>query len=571
MEEKKKKAISAHAQLGTSTPATAMEPQGLLKLPAELLDRIYTYLDWDASVDLEPTQPNVVSLSLTCKRLRETALPTLFRHVILHLRWRNDVLLEPSLFRLRRDHAHLARHVRTVMIEVQYEQLSKPVSLPSSHDALEKAWAKYQRAFDASSQHRPFITGGSVADWLNPSCVPNQHLPDSSIEDWRDHALNQYSTLKDQLETAGGSIADLAWLAEHQAAERQVAYENQRRRKEQHAADIRKHENDIRTFRETGQYPLDSDEDQGQDGCPPPRDPKMWTARSRAKLQLDAFALALNCIPPSTRSLILKAVPLHPAVNASQNFALSTTAAAIRLLGPNLATMSILTREVTTYDMPESILSRIEARRPQWGETMHVTPEVLSQLKCLKTLRLSGAAQDHGFKRTSKDLSKSQYWSTVSPALETLELWHIDADEAKLLSFLRAFAGVRHVRLHYMKLSSAHAPRPANMSWECAQGVSLLQFAVSFRRAMPNSSLHLHDVNHFHKAHVPAAAVRFISAAVCMVGSTVDDDRVQRLMQDFESFYSSWQSQEAEVIDKVVQNKEFGKLVDEAMSSRFRA
>lgn len=549
-----------------------MEPQGLLKLPAELLDRIYTHLDWCPLVALEPTRPDIFSLSLTCKRLRETVLPTLFRHVTLRLRWCNDVLLEPAVFRLRKEHPDLARHVRCVMIEVEYDQLSRPLSSQSSYDALEKAWARYQRDFDASSAYRPFVLDGGVENWLIPREPSGQAQIDSSLETYRTHAVNHYRALHASLEAAGGSSDDFAWLAENQAAERQEAYIYQQRRKERFAQNIRKQANEDRIFRATGQYPADDDFDNAgmNYSTPPPKDPKMWTERSRAKLRIDALALALSCVPPSAQSLILNAVAPGPDINHLQNLALAVTAETIVVLGSRLTSLSMLTREVTTHRMPADLLARVEARKPQFGEALHLTPEVLTCLTGLKTLRLSGSGKDSVTRHTRKELARSQYWSQVNETLDKLELWHLDADESNLFSFMTRFPNVRDIRLHHMRLSSATRHRPANMDWHCAQAVSLLQFAITFRRTMPQTSLCLHSVEHFHKSHVPAGAVRFITAEVCPIGKPVDDGRVQRLMQDFESFFPYWLAEESEVIDRVAQAKEFGNLIDQAMSSRFK-
>ena len=73
----------------------------ILTLPTELLDRVYSYLDWDPSTSLQPVRPGIISISLTCKRLRETVLPLVFKNVTLKLRWVEGSLAEPALFRIR--------------------------------------------------------------------------------------------------------------------------------------------------------------------------------------------------------------------------------------------------------------------------------------------------------------------------------------------------------------------------------------------------------------------------------------------------------------------------------------
>ena len=88
----------------------------MLKLPNELLDQIFSYLDWDRSKDLYPTKPDIINGSLTCRKLREALKPLVFRDVTLRLRWVRGQLIEPCLYRLRREYPELARHIRCVYI-----------------------------------------------------------------------------------------------------------------------------------------------------------------------------------------------------------------------------------------------------------------------------------------------------------------------------------------------------------------------------------------------------------------------------------------------------------------------
>lgn len=91
----------------------------LLELPTELLDNIFSYLDWDRSRSLYPEREDLVNISLTCRRLRKALSPTIFRDVVLRLRWqewRDGQLVEPCLYKLRKHCPELAAHVRCVYI-----------------------------------------------------------------------------------------------------------------------------------------------------------------------------------------------------------------------------------------------------------------------------------------------------------------------------------------------------------------------------------------------------------------------------------------------------------------------
>lgn len=65
---------------------------GLLDLPPEIHDQIWSYLDWDFTQDLLPTRGDVINVGNVCRHLRQTAVPTLFRHVTLRLRWYVGIL-----------------------------------------------------------------------------------------------------------------------------------------------------------------------------------------------------------------------------------------------------------------------------------------------------------------------------------------------------------------------------------------------------------------------------------------------------------------------------------------------
>lgn len=108
--------IRALSTQGKGREMADLPSSPMLKLPNELLDHIFSYLDWDRSKDLYPTKPDIVNGSLTCRKLREALKPLVFRDVTLRLRWARGQLIEPCLYRLRREYPELARHIRCVFI-----------------------------------------------------------------------------------------------------------------------------------------------------------------------------------------------------------------------------------------------------------------------------------------------------------------------------------------------------------------------------------------------------------------------------------------------------------------------
>ena len=98
----------------------AMSPTTLLDLPTELLQKTFDYLDWNQLECLTPSRPDIYAISVTCHHLREAVVPILFRNVTLKLRWVDGALVEPAIFRLRKECPHLARYIRCVYVETLF-------------------------------------------------------------------------------------------------------------------------------------------------------------------------------------------------------------------------------------------------------------------------------------------------------------------------------------------------------------------------------------------------------------------------------------------------------------------
>lgn len=92
----------------------------ILSLPNELIEHICNYLDWNPHTSLRPSKADIRNISLVNRQIRDAVLPILFRDVKLRLRWDEGCLIEPKLFRLRREHGHLMKHVRCVHVQTTF-------------------------------------------------------------------------------------------------------------------------------------------------------------------------------------------------------------------------------------------------------------------------------------------------------------------------------------------------------------------------------------------------------------------------------------------------------------------
>ncbi|EME49870.1 hypothetical protein DOTSEDRAFT_68613 [Dothistroma septosporum NZE10] len=127
----------------------------LLKLPNELLDHISSYLDWDCTKQLYPVKDDLISASVTCRRLRAALIPSIFKEVNLRLRWVGGELAEPSLYKLRVQSPRLMKHIRCVTVSTEREEC----------------------AHCAQKDHcRPFVPPHDQQDWLLTKDEEQSHL-----------------------------------------------------------------------------------------------------------------------------------------------------------------------------------------------------------------------------------------------------------------------------------------------------------------------------------------------------------------------------------------------------------
>ncbi|EME87706.1 uncharacterized protein MYCFIDRAFT_75550 [Pseudocercospora fijiensis CIRAD86] len=71
-----------------------------VRLPTELLDQIFGYLDWNRDEDLYPSKQSVITSSVTCKQLRKVLAPLVFQDVTLKICWAGGVLVSPALLKV---------------------------------------------------------------------------------------------------------------------------------------------------------------------------------------------------------------------------------------------------------------------------------------------------------------------------------------------------------------------------------------------------------------------------------------------------------------------------------------
>ncbi|KAK4506865.1 hypothetical protein PRZ48_000598 [Zasmidium cellare] len=131
----------------------------LVDLPTELLDEIFSYVDWDPSQSLYPCRDDLLNASLSCRQLRKVLEPAIFRSVTLRLCWAEGRLIEPRWYCLRKERPEIAKHVRCVYIHTGSEACLHCIQ----RDNLE-----------------PFVVPEGVEDWLSLSNKPEDSSGDNA-------------------------------------------------------------------------------------------------------------------------------------------------------------------------------------------------------------------------------------------------------------------------------------------------------------------------------------------------------------------------------------------------------
>ena len=97
-----------------------------------------------------------------------------------------------------------------------------------------------------------------------------------------------------------------------------------------------------------------------------------------------------------------------------------------------------------------------------------------------------------------------------------------------------------------------------------------LSFLIELRRRAPNVEYIIHEWELGSKASLSESRVRWLLKEAVPKGANVDFERETRLMEAFESFFFLWSSEDSDRGQAAREARKDGKLVDMAMSSRWR-
>lgn len=521
----------------------------LLDLPTELLDKIYSYLDWDRTVTLEPNRTDIFNISLVCRQLRRTILPTVFRDVTLRLRWVDGALVEPRLLQLRRDYSHLAKHIRCVYIKTLFGQYPDPDSQLASfvvpedlNDWLQPAIAEVDGTEQARTRsHRQRVNDAARKITQSFQHVLTGHECPQELRDRAEKLARQlaggcrpFDDRQPQLSSASSSGATTHGCVDDdatsdEAVDLSARYETEQSNRPTFIAALSN--NDYRTPR----------------------------------LQLDALIIVMLCFPPSLNCLYYESLPSDRTDTVQNAFSLHVAATAMQIFGDRLQHLAMVTCSPARSSRLPNRMRRHQVRDVREEEVL--VPEVLSHLQSVGTLTFA------------TDMDYSHYWPNLVP--HDVERWHsMPSNIARLEltnmqgespAFVKLIQGFSHLNeLSFNNVIIVAPPRQGAVV-DDRTDVLWLVLLVDLRRLQPGMSFHLRNLSALRANPVlPDSAINWLLKEAVPVGSNVGMERETRLAEDFESFLPLWRAEDSRRGALAKDARLDGKLVDLAMSSRWQ-
>lgn len=530
----------------------------LLSLPTELLDRVYSHLDWDRSRSLYLERPDIVNISLTCVQLRQSVLPLLFRHVILKLRWVDGALIEPTLFRLRRYEPQLARHVRSVLIQTEFGQYVDPdFVIPG------------------------FAVPEALSDWVNPASIPDD--PTRAVEIChRQSVMEVARSLFEKCEHA-----DLSGPYGEELKKRVTNFSYHifgKQNSLDSSSSTATPDDESRLLGPIGQSrsagwtnasrtSLDEsrylDSVHGADLLP--ADSESRTSRSeciRLKLELDALVVVMLLLPATVTSVSFEAHPRGRLDLLRHAFALNVAARAIDVFGERLQHFSLITSPPQTPRYMRAGREYSELDR----ESNILTNDVLNRMRKLKTLVISDQQSGGNHRLRGLTTEGQTQWHTLAHTLSTLELWNFEIDSRELLRFVQGFDQLEKVAFENVALNDTqrNLMLPGAHRREISRTVWLM-FLIQLRREMPTVAIRLGRLKEHGKiTPLSPSVVNWLTTEAIPTNSLVTYDRETRLVEDFGYFLDLWIADDGVRGEQAREARKDGRLVDAAMTSRWK-
>ncbi|TKA27631.1 hypothetical protein B0A50_04463 [Salinomyces thailandicus] len=562
-----------------------MHSEALLTLPPELLDRIFAYLDWDRTAHFTPHRPDIFNISLSCRHLRHSVIPLLFRNVTLCLRWVDGELLEPALYRLRRETPHLAQHIRTVYIR-------------------SRLGFRPGRSIEETQPTR-FAAPEDLEDWLSPELALSSGESEAnrkyyerlhaSHRDCIDKALrelyervSQSHVVAPEVGTAEQVMRSLVAQTSYASLRQKALIADQRARGTQlyyRSTEI----SHAQSHLGSASFSLDPrEEEDDEDAHYPAPAWHMGPSEKRIKRTVDALAVVMLCLPPTVTEMVFQG---DDCPDAYAIFALHVAAALLEVYATRLEILGTDGNELETED----------------ERTVHtITQAHVAGVTNLRTLRLARMGLKSkavaARQNTSAPYELTRWHGLPAEHLRSLEIWDTDFKDDDLDTLLKSFehfsqtSPLKSVSLRNVSLTDRRSTlgwRRANLLRTPAPATPLaevpelmwLRFLISLRRTSPATRMELSGLSaSMGRANcvLGPSATHWLSTEALppfpvgfepeRLQSVVDFQREERLLEDFESLLPLWEAEDSARGEDAAKHRlsKGGELADAAMCSRWR-
>ncbi|KAI7215432.1 hypothetical protein KC333_g5479 [Hortaea werneckii] len=545
----------------------------ILILPPELLQRIFAFLDWDRASHLTPDRGDILNISLTCKHLRHIITPLLFRNVTLCLRWMGGELLEPALLRLRREKPELSRWIRNVHVHTaagsRPGQTTSPPVLAAPDDIED--WLSPELAVldhesegerkwhqDLHSLHRNRLNHVVKERAHGIPIVSKRHEhPYGTEQLMRKLIMTTSSDALKQRSRTNGSVYEASSLRDHFLSNLSL---------EEPLRHLATDGNHVGLFEELAKvlrwHPTHADR--------------------RRKRDVDALAVVMLCLPPTLNDITFE---VGNGPEDAHLFALHVFAAILEVYNTRLEALTIIgsTQE-------SDAIGKV------------VTKSHILGLTNIKTLRLAGARSTKPSTHdTPSDAANPERWHALretTSSLRTLEFWNVaftvQFDVSSLLQTAANFPTVTNIALRNVmlctlaenqrRLRALHAQTQGlpssssnnyNLQASSSPETNLLLLLITLRRMHPQTNLTFSDLwsnTQPLRSKLTPSALHWLQTEAVPVGASLDFEREQRLVEDFETFLPLWEAEDGGrgIEAKEDRMKRGGELADAAMCSRWR-
>ncbi|KAI7168058.1 hypothetical protein KC343_g8986 [Hortaea werneckii] len=519
----------------------------ILTLPSELLHRIFAYLDWDRSSRLTPERGDILNISLTCKHLRHTITPLLFRNVSLCLRWVDGELLEPPLVRLRREKPELSRWIRNVHVHAAIGcrpgQTTSPPILAAPDD---------------------------IEDWLSPELTTLDQESEGERKWHQDlHSLHR-NRLNHLVQERAQCLPTAFESHEHSYSAEQLVRRlimttyfdtlEQRYRANRSVYDTPPpRDSSLSNLRTDDPFrPSAMDVDRVK---PLEESDEAWRlqvsdADRQRKREIDALAVVMLCLPPTLSDIVFE---VGHAQDNAHLFALHVFAAILEAYNTRLEALTI-----------------IGSTQQSNAGAKVVTHSHIVDLSNIRILRLAGTRSRLTFDSCS-DASNPEIWLALREStsdLRTLEFWNValtaQTDVCRLLHTAATFPSVErialrnvtlvtlaeyrrrlyalHARIQGLPSSSSSSSSNYKLHVCSSPETNLLLLLIKLRQMHPRTNLDFTNLRcnkDLLRSKLPPSALQWLQTEAVPVDTSVEFKRVKRLIEDFESFLPLWQAEDS--------------------------